>query len=347
MNEIMMWQAVLNRDAARDGAFVYAVRTTGVYCRPSCPSRKPARQQVSFFPVPEAAEQAGFRPCKRCRPCEVVAGDPQVEQARDVCRYIECHLDGNLTLEALGRAFNTSQYHLQRIFKRVVGVSPQEYADTCRMARLRTSLQNGDDISGTAYEVGFGSISRVYSKADAQLGMTPRTYRNGGTGMQIHYTTTACPLGQLLVAATERGVCAVQLGDTDAELERRLADEFSQATLRRDDVALKVSVEAILAYLDGRNPHLNLPLDVQATAFQRQVWQALQRIPYGETRTYGDVAAFIGRPSAVRAVAHACAQNPVALVVPCHRVVRKDGDLGGYRWGLERKAELRRRESAE
>jgi AraC family transcriptional regulator of adaptative response/methylated-DNA-[protein]-cysteine methyltransferase len=195
--------------------------------------------------------------------------------------------------------------------------------------------------------VGFSSISRVYSKADGQLGMTPHTYRKGGAGMHIRYTTTDCPLGRLLVAATERGMCAVKLGDADIELEQQLVGEFRLATRSRDDVALKAWVESILAYLGGQNPHLDLPLDVQATAFQRQVWQALQRIPHGETRTYSEVAALIGRPSAVRAVAHACAKNPVALVVPCHRVVRTDGGLGGYRWGLSRKAELLRREGPE
>jgi AraC family transcriptional regulator of adaptative response/methylated-DNA-[protein]-cysteine methyltransferase len=342
MNETQMWQAVLGRDSAFDGAFVYAVRSTGIYCRPSCPSRKPGRKQVGFFPLPEVAEQAGFRPCKRCRPHEVASVEPAVEQARRICRHIESNLDRNLTLEALGQEFHTSPYHLQRTFKQVVGVSPQQYLEACRMGRLRASLKAGQDISGSVYEVGFGSISRLYSKADAQLGMTPRIYRNGGLGMQVHYTIVPCSLGRLLVAATERGVCAVKLGDVDAALEHLLVGEFGQATLSRDDVVLKDWVEAILAYLDGKNPHLDLPLDVQATAFQRQVWQALQRIPFGETRTYSQIAALIGKPSAVRAVAHACATNPVVLIVPCHRVLRKSGELGGYRWGLARKAELLR-----
>ena len=364
MNEAQMWQAVLNRDRAFDGAFVYAVRSTGIYCRPSCPARKPVSGHVGFFPLPEVAEQAGFRACKRCRPRETTSERSEVEQARRICRYIERNLDETLTLEALGRECHTSPDHLQRTFRRVVGISPQQYQDACRMRQLRSALQAGQDISGAAYEVGFGSISRLYSKADAQLGMTPDVYRNGGKGMQIRYTIVASPrpsenmglpLGRLLVAATERGVCAVKMGDEDTELERLLAAEFSRAALSRDDGALADWVEAILTYLDGKNPHLDLPppfenrglpLDVQATAFQRQVWQALQRIPYGQTRTYSQVAASIGRPSAVRAVAHACARNPVALVVPCHRVLRTDGELGGYRWGLGRKAELLRREAA-
>ena len=355
MNEEQMWQAVLNRDRAFDGVFVYAVRSTGIYCRPSCPSRKPVSGHVGFFPLPEVAEQAGFRACKRCRPRETTLERPEVEQARRICRYIERNLDQTLTLEALGREFHTSPDHLQRTFKRVVGISPQQYQDACRMGQLRSALQAGQDISGATYDVGFGSISRVYSRANAQLGMTPDVYRNGGKGMQIRYTVAASPapwedrglpLGRLLVAATERGVCAVKMGDEDTELERLLAAEFSRAALSRDDGALADWVEAILTYLDGENPHLDLPADVQATAFQRQVWQALQRIPYGETRTYSQVAASIGRRSAVRAVAHACARNPVALVVPCHRVLRTDGELGGYRWGLGRKAELLQREAA-
>ncbi len=345
MNEIQMWQAVLSRDAAFDGRFVYAVHSTGIYCRPSCPSRKPARSQVGFFPLPEVAERAGFRPCKRCRPRQTIAGSPQVEEARRICRYIEQHLDESITLEALGRVFHTSPYHLQRTFKQVVGVSPQQYREACRVGQLRESLQAGADISDAAYEVGFGSISRLYSKADAQLGMTPHTYRNGGTGMQVRYATAACSLGRLLVAATKRGICAVKLGDSDAELERLLRDEFGCADLGRDHADLDEWVGAVLAHLEGQNPHLELPLDIRATAFQRQVWQALQRIPYGETRTYSQVATMIGRPSAVRAVAHACAVNPVALLIPCHRVVRTDGGLGGYRWGLARKSDLLRREA--
>jgi AraC family transcriptional regulator of adaptative response/methylated-DNA-[protein]-cysteine methyltransferase len=347
MNEAQMWLAVLSRDVAFDGRFVYAVRSTGIYCRPSCPSRKPVRSRVGFFQLPEMAERAGFRPCKRCRPGQTIAGSPQVEEARRICRYLEQHLDENVTLAALGRLFHTSPYHLQRTFKQVVGVSPQQYREACRVGRLRGSLQTGADISRAAYDVGFGSISRLYSKTGAQLGMTPHTYRHGGSGMLVSYATAACSLGRLLVAATERGVCAVKLGDTDAELEHLLRDEFANADLSCDHAVLGEWVGRVLAYLDGHNPHVELPLDIRATAFQRQVWQVLQRIPYGETRTYSQVAEMIGRPTAVRAVAHACATNPVALLIPCHRVVRTDGGLGGYRWGLTRKADLLRREADE
>jgi AraC family transcriptional regulator of adaptative response/methylated-DNA-[protein]-cysteine methyltransferase len=341
-----MWQAVLNRDTQFDGTFVYAVRTTGIYCRPSCPARKPARRHVDFFPLPEVAERAGYRPCRRCRPDEVESGDPQVQQAREICRYIEAHLDRSLTLESLGAQFGLSPFHLQRTFKQVVGISPQQYAEACRMGQVKAALREGDDISGATYGAGFGSISRLYDKADAQLGMTPRTYQQDGAGMQIRYAVAPCSLGRLLVAATERGICAVKIGDADPDLEQALVAEFSRAQVRRDDAALRAWIEIILRNLDGQQPHLDLPLDVQATAFQRRVWQELQTIPYGETRSYGQLARAIGQPGASRAVARACATNPVALVVPCHRVVRSDGQLGGYRWGAERKEALLAQERA-
>ncbi len=339
-----LWQAVLERDTNFDGTFVYAVQTTGIYCRPSCPSRKPARRHVAFYALPEVAEQAGFRPCRRCRPDEVDNDDPQAAQARAICRYIEGHLDEPLTLEALGEHFYQSPYYLQRTFKHVVGVSPQQYAEACRMGQVKAALRQGDDISGAAYDAGFGSLSRLYNKAGAQMGMTPKTYRHNGQGVAIHYTVAACALGRLLVAATERGICAVKLGDDDGELEAMLFDEFSRAQIRRDDEGLGAWIAAILHHLDGELPHLDLPLDVQATAFQKRVWQELQAIPYGETRSYGEVARAIGQPGASRAVARACATNPTALVVPCHRVVRQDGGAGGYRWGVDRKEALLARE---
>ncbi|MGD8624725.1 MAG: bifunctional DNA-binding transcriptional regulator/O6-methylguanine-DNA methyltransferase Ada [Anaerolineae bacterium] len=345
-SESRLWQAVLEREARFDGRFVYAVQTTGIYCRPSCPSRKPARRNVAFYPLPEVAEQAGFRPCRRCRPDRPEEADPQVEQARRICRYVEAHLDEPLTLEALGERFHQSPTHLQRTFKEVVGVSPQQYAEACRMGQVRALLRQGNGIGEAAYGAGFGSISRLYDKADAQLGMTPATYRQDGTGVQIGYTLAACPLGRLLVAATARGICAVKLGDDDGALEEALQAEFSQARLRRDDEGLGSWLAAIVRHLEGDLPHLDLPLDVRATAFQRQVWQELQTIPYGETRSYGQVARAIGRPGSARAVAQACAANPAALVVPCHRVVRQDGQVGGYRWGVARKEALLQQEAA-
>lgn len=338
-----LWQAVLSRDVAYDDVFVYAVSSTGIYCRPSCPSRKPKRENVQFFPLPEVAQQAGFRPCARCHP-NAAAGDSQVAQVREMCRYVEAHLDESLTLDELSQTFPLSPYHLQRTFKRIVGVSPQQYAEACRMNQVRGALRNGDDISGAAYDAGFGSISRLYSKTPAQFGMTPATYQQHGRGARIRYTVSECRLGHLLIAATERGICAVKIGDSEADVVQALGAEFCEADLQRADRALKAWIELILRHLEGREPHLDLPLDVRATAFQRQVWQALQEIPYGETRSYSAVAEAIGKPRATRAVAQACAANPTALIVPCHRVVRKDGTLGGYRWGTSRKEALLRQE---
>lgn len=346
-SEARLWQAVLAREAQFDGAFVYAVRTTGIYCRPSCPSRKPAWRNVDFYPLPEVAEQAGYRPCRRCRPDLLDEVDPRVEQARRVCRYIEAHVDEPLTLEALGEQFHTSPNHLQRTFKEIVGISPQQYAEACRMGQVRIALRRGDGIAEAAYGAGFGSLSRLYDKAGGQLGMTPGTYQRGGVGARIAYTVERCSLGRLLVAATAQGICAVKLGDEDEVLEEALRAEFSEARLYRDAESLGGWVAAIVRHLEGDLPHLDLPLDVQGTAFQRRVWQELQAIPPGETRSYGQVAEALGQPGAARAVAQACAANPVALVVPCHRVVRQDGALGGYRWGIQRKKALLRREAEE
>ncbi|MEW5988667.1 MAG: bifunctional DNA-binding transcriptional regulator/O6-methylguanine-DNA methyltransferase Ada [Chloroflexota bacterium] len=345
-DETMRWQAVLTRDENYDGLFVYAVRSTGIYCRPSCPSRKPHREQVAFYELPEAAERAGFRPCQRCRSDQITPGHPHLQLIQAVCRHIQTHFDEPLTLTSLGEQFATSPSHLQRVFTSVVGISPLQYTEECRMKHVKQALKNGEPITETIYSAGFGSSSRLYTKAIPQLGMTPRTYQKGGRGETIFYTTVACRLGYLVVAATGRGICAVRLGDSEAELTQDLVAEFSQATLVHDDQELQEWVASILGYLDGRQPHLNLPLDIQATAFQKQVWQALQAIPYGQTRTYSQVAQAIGRPDAVRAVAHACATNPTALVIPCHRVVRNDGHLAGYRWGLPRKEELLRLEGA-
>ncbi|HBL31016.1 MAG TPA: bifunctional DNA-binding transcriptional regulator/O6-methylguanine-DNA methyltransferase Ada [Acidobacteria bacterium] len=341
MDETSAWDAVLERDARRDGQFVYAVATTGVYCRPSCPSRRPRRANVRFFALPEDAERAGFRACRRCRPQEKAAPDAHlVERA---CAYLDAHLDEAVTLEALGAAIGVSPWHLQRTFKRVTGVSPKEMLRARRMERLKDRLQQGDDVAAATYEAGFGSGSRVYERSDARLGMTPATYRRGGAGMRIRFATTECPLGRLLVAVTDRGVCAVTLGDSDEGLVAGLAREYPRAALEPAEAGaadLSSRIEAVLGYLEGTSPHLALPLDVQATAFQERVWKALQEIPSGTTRTYGEVAAALGQPQAARAVAGACAANPVALVIPCHRVVRGDGDSGGYRWGTERKSRL-------
>jgi AraC family transcriptional regulator of adaptative response/methylated-DNA-[protein]-cysteine methyltransferase len=334
------WQAVLSRDASCDGTFVYAVRSTGVYCRPSCPSRHPRRAQVVFYPVPEAAERCGYRPCRRCRPHQAAAGDPHVEVVRGTCRFIEANLESPLTLADLGAAAGLSPCHLQRIFKRITGITPRQYVDACRLGRLKARLKERRTVTMALYEAGYGSSSRLYERASSQLGMTPAAYRRGGRAAQIRYTLLVCPLGRLLLAATPRGICAVYLGDADAGLEARLRREYPEAEVRRDDAGLNPWSDELLRHLDGRQPHLDLPLDVQATAFQWRVWQALRAIPYGSTRSYCEIARAIGQPAAARAVARACATNPVAILIPCHRVVREDGGLGGYYWGLERKQAL-------
>ena len=335
MTSTEQWQAVLARDRRFDGRFVYAVRSTGIYCRPSCASRRPRRTQVTFFPIPEAAERAGFRACRRCHPRQPSNADPAITLVRDACRAI-----------AAGERPRGDARRLARAFKRVLGVTPGQYRAAARVTRFKQELKRRKQVSPALYEAGFGSSSRVYEHTHEQLGMTPGTYARGGAGVGIAYVTVATSLGRLLVAATERGVCRVALGDDVTTLEADLLSEFPAARVVKDRSGqMQGWVMSILAYLDGREPDLQLPLDIRATAFQRRVWQELQRIPRGETRSYSQIAKNIGMPKAARAVAQACATNPVALVIPCHRVVREDGDLGGYRWGLERKRELIARES--
>jgi len=332
------WRIVLARDRRYDGAFVYAVRSTGIYCRPSCASRRPRRGQVTFFPIPEAAEREGFRACRRCRPADAASGDPAVALVREACRALEA--SDAPDVGTLARRLGQRPHGLLRAFKRVLGITPRQYRDARRVARFKHELKRRPHVSPAVYEAGYGSSSRVYERADAQLGMTPATYARGGVGTEIAFAVVPCSLGRLLVAATPRGVCRISLGDDAAALEADLAAEFPAARIRKDRSTLEDAVTAILGYLDGSEPHLALPLDIRATAFQRRVWQELQRIPYGETRSYADIARRIGHPTASRAVARACATNPAALVIPCHRVVREDGDLGGYRWGLDRKKAL-------
>jgi AraC family transcriptional regulator, regulatory protein of adaptative response / methylated-DNA-[protein]-cysteine methyltransferase len=337
------WAAVLARDSRLDGRFVYAVASTGVYCRPTCPSRRPRRDNVRFFAAPTEAERAGFRPCRRCRPRREES--PRAEIVRRACAFLETNLESGATLADLAREVGMSPYHLQRTFKAATGLSPKQYAARLRAAEFKAEVQRGESVTSATYGAGYGSSSRLYETADANLGMTPGAYRRGGLGMRIRFTFAASPFGRLLVGATERGICAVMLGDEDAALEAELRGEYPRAAIERDDAGLSDQVAAVLPHLNGTAPAGDLPLDLQATAFQWQVWRALQQIPYGETRSYRDIAAALGRPRAVRAVAQACAGNRVALVVPCHRAVRSDGKAGGYRWGAERKRRILDREA--
>jgi AraC family transcriptional regulator, regulatory protein of adaptative response / methylated-DNA-[protein]-cysteine methyltransferase len=349
------WEAVLGRDRTQDGRFYFGVTTTGVYCRPSCPARRPLRENVRFYATPEAAERDGLRACLRCRPrtpgdtAEAPAPDPQAARIHALCDFIRegCKSGEPLTLAVLARRIGMSPSRLHRAFRAVVGVTPREYVESCRFAALKRELRaEGAEGSVTRaiYEAGFGSSSRVYERSDARLGMTPYDYRAGGKGLAISCVSVESPLGRLMVAATDRGLCFVQFGDTHEELLARLKEEYPAAAIQ--PVAepcpqpLAGWIEALRRYLAGSEPRLDLPVAVRATAFQLKVWRYLQSIPAGEVRSYSAVAAAIGEPEAARAVARACAANPAALVIPCHRVIRASGELGGYRWGLPRKRRL-------
>jgi AraC family transcriptional regulator of adaptative response/methylated-DNA-[protein]-cysteine methyltransferase len=333
------WNAVVARESGHDGEFVFAVATTGVYCRPSCPARRPRRENVTFFSRPEQAEKAGFRACLRCRP-RSISGNPQSDSAKQICRYIEQHLDEPITLERLGKAFRQSPFHLQRRFKAALGITPREYADSCRLRLLKRNLQAGDNVTRAMYDAGYGSSSRLYEKTASQLGMTPDKYRRGAIAATVRYAIADSPLGRMLIAATDKGVCAIQFARTDGELIEGLKREFPFAMRKPDEGALQSWIAALLSKMAGRELNSALPLDIRATAFQRRVWTYLQSIPFGATQSYGQVAKAIGQPTASRAVARACATNPVAVAIPCHRVVREDGDTSGYRWGVERKKAL-------
>ena len=333
------WHAVLNRDAARDGEFVFAVTSTGVYCRPSCAARRPRRENVQFFPIPEAAERAGYRACLRCRP-RSLSGNAELKMVREICRYIELHLDEPVTLERLGNEFRQSPFHLQRKFKAVLGITPREYADSCRLKTLKRNLQAGDSVTRAMYDAGYGSSSRLYERTASQLGMTPDRYRRGAIAATIRYTCADSPLGRILIAATEKGICSIQFGKSDGELLEGLKREFPFAVRKQDEGGLHSWLSQLLKHMRGKNLDSSLPLDIRSTAFQRQVWTYLQSIPFGETKSYSEVAKAIGHAKACRAVARACATNPVAVAIPCHRVVREDGSMGGFRWGLDRKKAL-------
>jgi AraC family transcriptional regulator of adaptative response/methylated-DNA-[protein]-cysteine methyltransferase len=343
MNETraaVAWQRVEERDGTADGTFVYAVRTTGIFCRPSCPSRRPARQNVEFFPNPITARAAGYRACLRCQP-EGRKNDS--EQVDRLCSHLAANLDRQVTLEELGQIAGVSKFTVQRMFVRVLGVSAAAYQRELRTSALKQSLSNrkGKNVTEAIYEAGYSSPSRVYEGAAQRLGMSPGAYRKqsrgGGQPQLIRFATVRSELGELLIAATDKGICAVTLGDSERQLEAKLRAQFPAALLSRDE-ALSKTARLVIDGQQAATSELNL--DIRATAFQLRVWQALREIPRGQTRTYAQVAQSIGQPTAVRAVARACATNPVAVVVPCHRVIGSDGKLTGYRWGIERKKKL-------
>jgi AraC family transcriptional regulator of adaptative response/methylated-DNA-[protein]-cysteine methyltransferase len=341
--------AVLRRQALPGLPFVFAVATTGIYCRPDCPARRPKPQNIRFFATGAAARADGFRACKRCKPDQDRPVDPAMVPVGKVIAAIDAHLaaggEGLPGLDDLAAQAKLSPWHLQRTFTRFVGVSPRVYAEAQRLHRFKAALRTGQGVADATYAAGFGSSSRSYAAA-VGLGMTPATYAKGGAGARLRWATAPCSLGLVLIAATGRGLAALYLGDDEAALVRELAREFPAAQLLPDDGSLRTWLQAIVAYLDADTPCPDLPLDVRATAFQCRVWEALRRIPPGETRSYAELAVALGVPKGQRAVGRACATNPVSLVIPCHRAVRTDGSLSGYRWGLERKDRLLKKEGA-
>lgn len=332
------WQAFVKKEPAN---FFVGVMTTGIFCRPNCPSRPPKRQNVRFFATTAEAQAAGLRACLRCRPLAAEGIDPLTERIRELCQYIEAHATEPMPLAALAERAGVSAFHLQRSFKAIVGVTPKQYADNCRMAQFKSHLRGQRDVTGAIFEAGYGSLSRVYEKTDARLGMTPMEYRAGGAGVSITYAESSTPLGPMLIGATDRGLCFLQFGEGLLQALRR---EYPQATLtpmaQPAPALYREWIAALNAYLSGQSPALRLPVHIRATAFQLKVWQYLQSIPAGSVESYAEVAKGIGAPRATRAVARACASNAVALAIPCHRVIRGTGELGGYRWGLERKRVL-------
>lgn len=332
-------------DVRFDGVFFVGVKTTGIYCRPTCRARLPKRENVEFYIDRAAAVERGFRACKRCKPELDTAVNPKVETVIKVCYLIERSKGDSVSLETLGDKINVSPTHLQKVFKEIVGVSPKQYADEIKMQKFKTHVKSSD-VTNAMYEAGFGSSRGLYEKAAERLGMTPATYKKGGQGMRINFTIIDSKLGRLLIGATEKGICSVTFGDDDKLLADNLFKEYPNAEFNLADDKFKNYARTILSHLNGEQKTLDLPLDLRATAFQMRVWAALRQIPYGETRSYSDVAKEIGNQRAVRAVARACATNPVALVTPCHRVIGSNGSLSGYRWGIERKKKLLETERA-
>jgi AraC family transcriptional regulator of adaptative response/methylated-DNA-[protein]-cysteine methyltransferase len=339
------WQAVRRRDRAADGQFFYSVRTTGVYCRPSCAARLPRRENVAFHASTAAAEKAGFRPCKRCRPNEAALAERQAEMVAKACRLIEA-ADEMPALDTLAKAAGMSRFHFHRVFKAATGTTPKAYADARRAQRVRAALADGGSVTAAIYGAGFNSSGRFYAASSDLLGMTPRDFRAGGAGAAIRFAVGQCSLGAILVAATETGVCAISLGDDPEALVRDLQDRFPKARLTGGDESFETVVARVVGFVEAPAQGLDLPLDLRGTVFQQRVWRALRKIPAGATATYTEIAKRIGRPKAVRAVAQACAGNAIAVAIPCHRVVRLDGSLSGYRWGVARKRALLAKEGA-
>jgi AraC family transcriptional regulator, regulatory protein of adaptative response / methylated-DNA-[protein]-cysteine methyltransferase len=338
------WAAVVARDAKADGAFFYAVRTTGVYCRPSCGARTPRPENVTFYPTASDAERAGFRPCKRCRPDRGSLAEQHAAKVAELCRFIE-RADRAPTLDELADRAGLSAYHLHRIFKKATGLTPKSYASAQRAKRVREQLAGGGTVTDAIYGAGYNSNGRFYAESDQVLGMTPTRYRTGGAGTRIRFAVGECSLGAILVAQSERGVCAILIGDDPGVLVRELQDRFPQAELIGGDPAFEKWIAKVVGFVEAPALGLDLPLDVRGTAFQQRVWRALRKIPSGKTVSYTELAKRIGSPKSVRAVAQACAANPLAVAIPCHRVVRSDGGLAGYRWGVERKRLLLEREA--
>ena len=345
LNDEARWRAVERRDRAADGTFVYSVRTTGVYCRPSCAARLPRRENVEFHATCADAERAGFRPCKRCRPNQPALADQQAAAVARACRLIE-EAEDTPGLATLAQAAGLSRFHFHRVFKTVTGVTPKAYAAAHRGKRVRAELAQGGTVTAAIYGAGFNSSGRFYAAAPDLLGMTPTQFRAGGSGNVIRFAVGECSLGAILVAATDKGVCAIELGDDPDALVRELQDRFPKARLVGGDAAFEQLVARVVGFVEAPAHGLDLPLDIRGTSFQQRVWKALRAIPAGSTATYSEIARRIGRPRAVRAVAQACATNALAVAIPCHRVVRMDGAMAGYRWGVARKRALLAREKA-
>jgi AraC family transcriptional regulator, regulatory protein of adaptative response / methylated-DNA-[protein]-cysteine methyltransferase len=345
LTEAARWEGVLRKDAALDGAYLFAVKTTGIFCRPSCPSRAPKRGNVSFFDTATAARAAGFRACLRCAPEGLSKREQQTQAILQACRVIESSAE-RVSLSALAQQVGLSPSHFHRVFKEVTGVTPHDYFKARQIAQIGASLKNTASVTTALYDAGFNSSGRFYENTDAMLGMKPKAYQAGGAGEMIRASVRTCALGLVLVAATLRGVCTIEFGNDAAELLQRLSARFPHATIIGEDAQFNTWLETLLAHIRLPQHALDLPLDVRGTVFQQQVWNALQSIPLGETVSYAEVAERIGKPKAVRAVATACASNVLALAIPCHRVVRGNGELSGYRWGVERKRALLEAESS-